>query len=336
LPWLVTELCTSTFGTNILSVVVLSEDVVTVVSFDSNGREFFTTGTSTLTTYESPAPYFTGDSIYAYSVEIRFSGTTSLPSQTISTPSFSYTTSYLRPASNATSGLPPKGRTRLSSGASAGIAISVVFVFLSLVLLSFICLRRHNRKVSKIAGRADNLQGLFLKPELEAGNPRVKAEKPLATHEISELATSPTPVSQRQHQTLRSVKSSFLPKHEVPTVLEMEAPHVPEDSPIQAGSSTLRTTVVRKSAPTEPKNALPQVQQSSSGPSKTFSNERGGTTVQREIPPSDSKTNPTSVSIEDEIQRIREERERLSRLMELDRMEERLRQQLQARDSGVQ
>jgi hypothetical protein len=67
-----------------------------------------------------------------------------------------------------------------------------------------------------------------------------------------------------------------------------------------------------------------------------LSDESEGTTIQQEIPPSDSKTNPTSVSIEDEIQRIREERERLSRLMELDRMEERLRQQLRARDSGVQ
>ena len=132
------------------------------------------------------------------------------------------------------------------------------------------------------------------------------------------------------------MESSFLPKHEAPTALEMEAPHVPEDFPIQASSGALRSPVVRKSVPTEPQSTLPQVQPSSSGPSKTLSDESEGTTIQQEIPPSDSKTNPTSVSIEDEIQRIREERERLSRLMELDRMEERLRQQLRARDSGLQ
>jgi hypothetical protein len=208
------------------------------------------------------------------------------------------------------------------------------------VLLSFVCLRRHGRRTSKNAERKDNLQGLFLKPELEAGNPQSKTEKPLiatsTTHNISELTTSPAPVSQRQHQTLGSVKSPFIPKHEVPTVLEMEVPHAPEDSPIQASSGTLRTPVVRKSVPTKPENTLPQVQHSSSGPSKTFSNESEGTTIQREIPASDSKTNLTSVSIEDEIRKIREERERLSRLMELDKMEERLRQQLRARDSGVQ
>jgi hypothetical protein len=306
-----------------------------VTSFDGVGYLELTSETSTFTD-ESPATDFTGFSIYAYSVEIRFGGTTSLSSQTIRTTSLSRTTSYLGPTSNATRGFSSKGRTSLSPGASAGIAISVVFVFLTLALLSFVCLRRHNRRASKIAKRADNLQGLFLKPELEAGTPQVKAEKPLTTNEISELDTSPAPVSHRQHQTLGSVENSFLPKHEVPTVLEMEAPHVPEDSPIQASSGTLRTPVFRKSVPTEPQNTLPQVQQSSSRPSKTFSNESEGTTIQQEIPPSDSKTNPTSVSIEDEIQRIREERERLSRLMELDRMEERLRQQLQARDSGVQ
>jgi hypothetical protein len=50
-----------------------------------------------------------------------------------------------------------------------------------------------------------------------------------------------------------------------------------------------------------------------------LSNKSEGTTIQQEIPPPDSKTSQTSVSIEVEIQRIREEREGLSRLMELDR-----------------
>jgi hypothetical protein len=71
------------------------------------------------------------------------------------------------------------GKAGLSPGAKAGVAISVVFVFLTLVLLSFVCLRRHGRRTSKNTERKDNLQGLFLKPELEAGNPQSKNEKPL-------------------------------------------------------------------------------------------------------------------------------------------------------------
>jgi hypothetical protein len=230
-------------------------------------------------------------SIYAYSVEIRFSGTTSSLSQTKGTTSISYLTLYGGPNSTSTIGFPLKGSTGPSPGANAGVAISVVFVLLILVFLSFVCLRRHGRRTSKSAERKDNLQGLFLNPELEAGYPQSKTEKPLIatsiTYSISELDTSPAPVSQGQHRTIGSVESPFLPKHEVPTVLEMEAPHVPEDFPIQASSGALRSPVVRKSVPTEPQNTLPQVQPSSSGPSKTLSNESEGTTIQRERPPSD-------------------------------------------------
>jgi hypothetical protein len=274
--------------------------------------------------------------IYAYSVEIRFSSTTNSRSQTESTASISHPTSYGGPNSTSTIGFPSKGRTGLSPGARAGIAISVVFVFLSFILLSFIWLRRHGRRSLEIADRTGNLQGLFLKPELEAGNSKVKTEKPIATHETPELDTSPASVSKYQNQDLGLVEDILIPEDEGPRTVEMEVPKASESFVIHSLPSTLRTAVVRKSVPTELENTLPQVQPSSSGPSKTLSDESEGTTIQQEIPPSDSKTNPTSVSIEDEIQRIREERERLSRLMELDRMEERLRQQLRARDSGVQ
>jgi hypothetical protein len=116
----------------------------------------------------------------------------------------------------------------------------------------------------------------------------------------------------------------------------MEAPNAPDSSVVQYLPGSLRTPVARKSVPIGPGSTTPQAQASSSGPSDTLSNKREEAPVQQDSAPPNSKTNPSSTSIEAEIERIREERERLSRLMELDRMEERLRQQLRARDSGVQ
>jgi hypothetical protein len=209
-------------------------------------------------------------SVYAYSVEIRFQDTTGSLSQATSTlGSISTLTTSPTTSPTSASGSTSKGKAGLSQGARAGIAISAVFVFLSLVLLSFVCLRRHGRRASNIAERTDNLQGLFLKPELEAGNTQFRAKKPgiaaPAIHEISELDTSHARTSERQHHTLGSVEGPLIPKHEVPIVLEMEVPHAPQDFPIQASSSTLRAQVARKSVLTEPENAPPQVQTSSSG-----------------------------------------------------------------------
>jgi hypothetical protein len=211
----------------------------------------------------------------------------------------------------------------------------VVFVFLSFVLLSVICLRRHGRRASEIAERTGNLQGLFLKPELEAGNSKVKTEKPIATNEISQLDTSPASVSKYQNQDLGLVEDILIPEDEGPRTVEMEAPKAPESFVIQSLPSTLRTPVVRKSVPAEPENNPPQAQTSPSEPSDTLPNERGQMPIQNNTSLPDSEMNPSSASLEAEIERIREERERLSRLMELDRIEERLRQQLQARNSGA-
>jgi hypothetical protein len=58
-----------------------------------------------------------------------------------------------------------------------------------------------------------------LKPELEAGNPQVKVEKPIATHEVSELDISPASVSKNQNQGLGSVEDTLIPKDEVPRQL---------------------------------------------------------------------------------------------------------------------
>jgi hypothetical protein len=136
----------------------------------------------------------------------------------------------------------------------------VVFVFLSFILLSFIWLRRHGRRSLEIADRTGNLQGLFLKPELEAGNSKVKTEKPIATHETPELDTSPASVSKYQNQDLGLVEDILIPEDEGPRTVEMEVPKASESFVIHSLPSTLRTAVVRKSVPTEPENTLPQVQ----------------------------------------------------------------------------
>jgi hypothetical protein len=58
--------------------------------------------------------------------------------------------------------------------------------------------------------------------------------------------------------------------------------------------------------------------------------------MKQDTPLSDSETDPTLAPIEDELQRIREERKRFSRLIELDKMENRPKQQLRARNSDAQ
>jgi hypothetical protein len=58
--------------------------------------------------------------------------------------------------------------------------------------------------------------------------------------------------------------------------------------------------------------------------------------MKQDTPLSNSETDPTSAPIEDELQRIREERKRFSRLIELDKMEDRPKQQLRARNSDAQ
>jgi hypothetical protein len=228
-----TELCTSPQGTN----------NITVTGVSSISTEF---GFQTFTTH-FPGSDLDELPIYAYSIEIRFSSTTSSMSQTKSTTSISHQTSYGVPSSTPTIGLPSKGRTGLSPGPRAGIAISVLFVFLSLILLSFVCLRRHGRRVSKIPERTDNLQGLFLKPELEAGNPQVEIEKPTATHQISELDSSPAAVSKNYNQNLGAVEDTLIPKDKAPSTVEMEAMNAPDSSVIQPSQSTVRTPTAEKS-----------------------------------------------------------------------------------------
>jgi hypothetical protein len=163
-PWISTELCASDYGSGNFSILALPD------SSSSTGGGELTFGSSTATA-TFPATRLLGFTIYAYSVQVRFQSTdfatTKTTSPTHPTTSPTHTTTVLPQPCCI-----PK---RLSPGAKAGIAISIVFL-LGILLGTFFFIRRQQRRRSSALPTNEgstreennNIQGLYLKPELEA------------------------------------------------------------------------------------------------------------------------------------------------------------------------
>lgn len=341
----VDRICSSSYGLGQFSITALSFS--TLSGF----------GLTTIYTTEFPASRLTGYDIYAYSVQVRFQSTKSvLPTTSL--------LSTLMPI------VPP---SPLSPGAIAGIGVSVTLIFLGIIVGSFFCLQRrrqHQKTISEPeAADRNNVHGLFLKPELEAIGPSEKRDpKPHIAAAIPELESSTVAAQQNQNiaNELESRTSSPpLASHTVESS-HIKPSHFREGTTQQLPEQSFVSSVIRKpvlettstsSQPvSESKNAaFHEPSLSTSTVSKTthppssqqqrviadidassFSRHTAG--AQKPEEPENAVGGKEGTgSLQQEIERIREERERLLRLIELGKREEGLRQRVldgEARESG--
>ena len=147
---------------------------------------------------------------------------------------------------------------------------------------------------------------------------------------ISELDTSPHVLPERELEELTSVPSADVHTNDTARVTPATISVNTDASSIRLPGHSFAGSVSRKAAPVGLSRDTPHP----IDPENTFNQssqvQKTETTALNSSPPipSANKEPASPTSLQGEIDRIREERERLSRLIELGRMEERLRQQM--------
>ncbi|KAF4627852.1 hypothetical protein G7Y89_g10300 [Cudoniella acicularis] len=323
------ELCTSSYGNGDFSMLALSLN------------------SSSTATIEWPASRLTGFPVYSYSIQVRWhsadtfttgTSTSTLPNSTLPPTRNNSATPYLI--------APNPDPNRLSPGLEAIIALAVILTLALIILSVFLFFRSRCRQSRNTRFEADppstnsHLQGLGIKSELEAAD--IHSKLTPNTHGTSELESmsilarppwndfldSGAPLQNHNATTVPAPLSSDTVLKPLPDCA-FGGPLVRK--PISTSSLPLLILVVISAAhptSTQPPNtplpsptANPQQQVlSTSQPPPPNTQETSEELVQA------GNTIAASKSFEEEIERIRGERERLSRFTELGCTEGRLRQ----------
>jgi hypothetical protein len=260
-----------------------------------------------------PASTLTNFDIYAYSVQIRYQTPFSPPLTGSSTMTSAPTHSPIPPSSTASP-------ASLSTGAKVGIGVSVAVVCIGVICGVLVCTCRRRRQPLAPGVVERQPYNLYTKPELDATPAFNVPQDPNKTDTDAFRAELDT----------TSVPSANAYKNQQHLITPMAAP-APSSAPHTSGKSGNKPVHATPFAPTQGVQAEPPphtLSFSSNLPSPT------PITSLSEHPSSSTPTQHEPVSlgsgaehhsvIQQELAQIHEERERLKKLIELDRREEQL------------
>jgi hypothetical protein len=311
-PWMPTELCTSPYAYGTFSFVALS-----INSPDTTGS--VTPQTFTITAPASRLPHF---DIYAYSVQIRYQ-TPFNPQKTRSSTTRA-TTNSPTPSSSTT-----RSPASLSTGARAGIGVPVAIIGIGIIcgVLFYLCRRRRQPRPTDLSGAVERQPyNLHTKPELDATpafNVHQGPNKIGTDAFIPELDTT-------------SVPSTNAYRNQQHLITPMAAPT--PSSALHSGSPHTSCMSENKSVPATPFTPTQGIQAEPPPHTHSFSSNLPSPSPITSLSEHPSSSTPnqdeiislvsgaeTSSAVQQELARIHEDRERLKKLIELDRREEQLR-----------